>query len=202
MREKILISAGVAALLTASVALPQTSPPEAVRVRHAALELSIDYPAQKLAGSMTYDLEDLLSERLDGWTGRPATDTWVLNTLKNAIASDSSVRTVPFIDYGPHKMSGLSYTVGNAMFEVLFDLVGQEEFNKIIGGYYQKFTNGGSTRDFIDFAKKTARLDLSTFFDDWMFTTRWTALVASASSMRDLTEHYRATTSTKKLSRI
>ncbi len=155
-------------------------------------------PPSRWGEGLASFLEDLLSERLDGWTGRPATDTWVLNKLKNAIASDSSVRTVPFIDYGPHKMSGLSYTVGNAMFEVLFDLVGQEEFNKIIGGYYQKFTNGGSTRDFIDFAKKTARLDLSAFFDDWMFTTRWTALVARASSMRDLTEHYRATTSMKK----
>jgi hypothetical protein len=143
-------------------------------------------------------LEDLLSERLDGWTGRPATDAWVLNTLKTAIASDSAIRTVPFIDYGRHDMGGRSYTVGNAMFEVLYDLIGQEQFNKIIGGFYQKFVNGGTTREFVDFARNTARSDLSTFFDDWMFTTRWTALVANTSSMRDLTEHYKAPTSTKR----
>jgi aminopeptidase N len=138
-------------------------------------------------------LEDLLSERLDGWTGRPATDTWVLNTLKGAIASDSSVRTVPFIEYGHHAMTDRSYTVGNAMFDVLYDLVGEAEFNKIVGGYYQQFTDGGTTREFVAFAKATSRLDLSAFFDDWMFTTRWTALVANASSMSDLAEHYRAT---------
>jgi peptidase M1-like protein len=142
-------------------------------------------------------LEDLLSERLDGWTGRPATDAWVVNTLKGLIASDSSVRTVPFVEYGRRAMTGRSYTVGNAMFEVLYDLVGEEQFNAIIGGYYQKFVNGGTTREFVDFARNAARLDLATFFDDWMFTTRWTALVASTSSMRDLTEHYRAMTARK-----
>jgi hypothetical protein len=74
MRTKILISSGVAALLSASVGLAQTPPPEAVRVRHAALELSIDYPAQKLAGSMTYDLEN--------WTTHPASQvSFLLNRL-------------------------------------------------------------------------------------------------------------------------
>jgi aminopeptidase N len=129
---------------------------------------------------------------------RPAADVWVLKTLKDAIASDSSVRTVPFIDYGRHAMTDRSYTVGNAMFEVLYDLVGEEEFNKIVGGYYQQFADGGTTRQLVALAKVTSRLDLSAFFDDWMFTTRWTALVANASSMGDLAEHYRATTPPKR----
>jgi peptidase M1-like protein len=156
-----------------------------------------DNPSPRWNEGLASFLEDLLPERLDGWTGRPTSDAWVLNTLKDAITSDSAVRTVPFIDYGVHMMTDRSYVVGNAMFEVLYESIGEEEFNKIIGGYYQKFANGGTTREFISFARQTSRLDLSVFFDDWMFTTGWTALVAKASSMSDLAEHYRATTPRK-----
>jgi aminopeptidase N len=150
-----------------------------------------DNPSPRWNEGLASFLEDFLREKLDNWTGRPASDTWVLTTLKKAIASDSSVRTVPFIDYGRRYMTDRSYTLGDAMFATLYDLVGEKEFNQIVGGYYQKFATGGTTRDFVAFAKQNSSVDLSAFFDDWMFTTRWTSLVANASSMAELAEHYR-----------
>ena len=158
----------------------------------------VERPSPRWNEGLASFLEDLLQERLDGWKGRPATDTWILNTLKEAIASDSSVRTVPFIEYGRHAMTDRSYTLGATMFEVLYMLVGEGEFNRIVGGYYQKFADGGTTRDFVAFAKATSRFDLSAFFDDWMFTTGWTATVARASSMGEVAEQSRSRTPPKK----
>ena len=158
----------------------------------------VENPSPRWNEGLASFLEDLLQERLDGWQGRAATDTWIITTLKSAIASDSSVRTVPFIDCGRHDITDRSYTVGNAMFEVLYDLVGEEEFNRIVGGYNQQFVDGGTTRDFVDFARRMSRLDLSTFFNDWIFTTGWTVAVAQGSSLDDVAGHYRAIASPKR----
>jgi hypothetical protein len=135
-------------------------------------------------------LENLMRERLDGWTGRKSSETERITRLKRQVASDSLLRTTPFIDYGKGEMTGRSYTVGQIMFSTLYELLGEAEFNRVVGGYYQQFTNGGTTRDFVAFARRTATRDLSAFFDDWMFTPRWTDILASATSVSDLAAHY------------
>jgi hypothetical protein len=95
------------------------------------------------------------------------------------------------IDYGTANKTGRSYRVGALMFATLFDLVGQQEFNQSVGGFYQRFGSGGSTKDFIDFAKRTSSHDLTRFFDDWLLTTRWVDVLANATSISDLAAHYR-----------
>jgi aminopeptidase N len=109
---------------------------------------------------------------------------------KKTIVGDSLLRVVPMIDYGKKDMTGRSYSIGDLMFATLHTLIGEDEFNKAVGGYYQQFANGGTTSDFVAFAKRTASRDLSVFFDDWMFTTRWTDVVAGATSVGDLAVHY------------
>ncbi len=150
-----------------------------------------DAPSPRWNEGLASFLEELMKEQLNGWPGRRAYETKTLAWLSGRIAKDSILRVVPFIDYGKRNATGWSYTVGKFMFSTLYDLVGASEFNKIIGGYYQKFVNGGTTREFVTFTKQTASTDLSTFFDDWMFTTRWTTLVAAATSVGDLGAHYR-----------
>lgn len=135
-------------------------------------------------------LEDLLRERVDGWTGRAKSDSGMIARVKTRMAADTSLRTVPFSDYGKRGMTGHSYSVGDIMFATLYELLGEAEFNKVVGGYYQQFAKGGTTRDFVSFARRTTRRDLSTFFDDWMFTTRWTDVLASATSVSEIAAHY------------
>ena len=72
------------------------------------------------------------------------------------------------------------------MFGTLYDVVGEAQFNAIVGGYYQKFGSGGTTRDLVEFARRTSSRDLTVFFNDWMFTTNWTRRLANASSMHEL----------------
>lgn len=135
-------------------------------------------------------LEDLLREHLDGWTKRGASDSSMIAWEKRTIAADTLLRVVPMIDYGKRDMTGRSYTTGDLMFATLHALIGEDEFNKVVGGYYQQFANGGTTRDFVAFATRSATRNLSTFFDDWMFTTRWTNVLASATAVSDLAAHY------------
>lgn len=136
-------------------------------------------------------LEDLLRERVDGWTGRAKSDSGLIARVKTRMATDTSLRTVPFSDYGKRGMTDHSYSVGDIMFATLYDLVGEADFNKIVGGYYQQFANGGSTRDFLAFARRNASRDLTAFFDDWMLTPRWSEILMTATSVRGLADRYR-----------
>jgi hypothetical protein len=135
-------------------------------------------------------MQDLLRERVDAWPKRPESEIEDIATVKKMIAADSSMRRVPMIDYGTANKTGRSYWVGALMFATLFDLVGQGEFNKIVGGYYQRFGPGGTTRDFIIFAKQASSRDLTRFFDDWLLTTHWVDVLANATSISDLAAHY------------
>jgi hypothetical protein len=135
-------------------------------------------------------LEYLMRERLDGWTGRADFYTREISAMKADIAQDTSLRTVPFSDYGNRDMTGRSYDVGDLMFATLYDLLGAAQFNRVVGGYYRQFPNGATTRDFVAFARRTASPDLSAFFEDWMFTPRWTKVLATATSTADLAAHY------------
>jgi hypothetical protein len=138
-------------------------------------------------------LENLLSERLDGWTGRAARDSARIARTRQEVAADSTLRTVPFAEYGRRGMTDNSYTVGALMFGTLYELVGTDGFGKIVGGYFQKFPDGGTTRDFATFGARATATDLTTFFDDWLFTTRWTERVAQAGSVKELAAGYAST---------
>lgn len=136
-------------------------------------------------------LEDLMQERLDEWKGRASSDSSLIAGLKKRLAADSSLRTVPFLDYGKRQMTGRSYSVGDILFATLFAVLGETEFDRVVGGYYQQFPQGGTTRDFVEFAKAATTRDVSAVFDDWIYTTRWSSLVANARSVEELAAHYR-----------
>jgi hypothetical protein len=132
-----------------------------------------------------------LRERLDGWQGRPASDSALIASLRRRVAADSALRNTALIDYGRRSMTDHSYSVGRLMFATLYELVGESEFNQIIGGYYRRFPDGATTPDFIAFAKQHATRDLTAFFDDWILTPGWPVAVRTATSVSALAERYR-----------
>jgi hypothetical protein len=150
-----------------------------------------DSPSPRWNEGLASFLQGLLQERVDGWTGRKESDAWVIGALRGRIASDSLLRAVPLIDYGKRGMTDESYWVGHALFGTLYELLGEQEFNRIVGGYYQRYADGGTTQQLVMFAKRQASRDLTPIFDDWLFATRWTGLIANSASMDELAEHYR-----------
>jgi aminopeptidase N len=136
-------------------------------------------------------LQGLMQEKLNHWPGRRAREEQRIANLKRDIAADSMLRTVPLAEYGAHDMTGRSYTVGNIMFSAYRDLVGEAAFNKTVGGFYQQFNRGGTTADFVALAKTNAPREISKFFDDWIYSTRWTQIIASSSNVNEIAAHYR-----------
>lgn len=151
----------------------------------------LDNPSPRWNEGLAMFVEYLLLEQLDKWPNRTDVRQRVFERVKKLAATDSLARRVPLINYGSAKMTDWSYIVADVMFATLYDLVGQDEFEKIVGEYYQRFAAGGTTRDFIEFAKRTSTRNLTQFFDDWMLTTRWTSLIADAKAPVDLAARYR-----------
>jgi len=133
----------------------------------------LENPSPRWNEGLATFFEALMRERLNGWTGRPDYYQRRIAGLRSAVAADSTLRRIPFVDYGKQAMTGASYRVGDLMFATLYELVGAERFNQIVGGYFQRYPNGGTTRDFVAVATQGAP-ELSPFFEDWLFTTRWT----------------------------
>jgi hypothetical protein len=151
----------------------------------------VDTPSPRWNEGLASFLEALLKERINNCPRRRAYEAWYVASARKGAASDSTVRKTPFVDYGKARMTDWSYSVGAVMFATLYDLVGEQEFNKIVAGYYQRFAAGGSTRQFVEFAKGASTSDIAALLDDWMLTTRWTAVIANATSIQDITAHYR-----------
>ena len=150
-----------------------------------------DTPSPRWNEGLASFLEGLLRERVDGWAGRRESETRTLAWAQKTAAGGALLRDVPMLDYGRRGLTDYSYSVGKLMFATLYDVMGEEQFNRIVGGYYQQFAQGGSTRDFMAFAKQSSSRNLDAFFADWMLTSRWVELAAGASSIGDLANHYR-----------
>ena len=150
-----------------------------------------DVPSPRWNEGLSSFLEDLAKEQLNGWAGRPASEQRVISRLRQRIASDSLLRTVPLIDYGKRGVTGNSYSVGKIMFAALYQLIGPKDFARIFAEYYRQHPAGGTTRDLVELATRATAVDLASFFQDWIFTPGWTAVLSQAKSVDDVAQHYR-----------
>jgi hypothetical protein len=149
-----------------------------------------DDPSPRWNEGLAMFMQDVLRERIDGWTGREERHTRLVSEIRKAVESDSTYRTVPFSNYGREAVTGRSYSVGRLMFATLYEIVGPARFNSIIREYYR--AGGGTTREFASLADRAAGGGLAPFFNDWMFSTKWTTYIGSASTVRELAAPYRA----------
>ena len=150
----------------------------------------LDNPSPRWNEGLAMFEQDLLRERVEGWPRRAESEKDAIQAINKRLATDSTLRRVPMIQYGVAGQTGRSYSVGSLMFATLFDLVGEQEFNRIVGGYYQRFARGGTTKDFIAFADKSSSRDLRRFFDDWLLTTNWVNIIGNASSVQEVASRY------------
>ena len=112
--------------------------------------------------------------------------------LRGELPTREAWRTVPPVDYGQARLTDLSYSVGALYFDLLYRLAGRETFNMIIGGFAAEFgTRGGSTKDLADLVRKTAKMDLAQFNNDWIFTTAWVDRVVQSTNINELEAYYR-----------
>jgi aminopeptidase N len=95
-------------------------------------------------------------------------------------------------DYGRIEMTDYSYSVGALMFYTMYRLMGHQAFTHLIGAYYQRYeAAGGGTDDFVRLAEQLSPVSLDRVFDDWLYSTRWTGIVANTPG-HALPDRYRA----------
>jgi hypothetical protein len=149
-------------------------------------------PAPRWDEGLASFLEDVTADSMTGTATTDSSAMRVARWLAIRFAADSTLRSTPMADFGKREMTGYSYWVGSVMFHGLYRVVGHEKFGRIIGEYYRRYeAGGGSSVAFVRTAQEVSKMDLTAFFNDWLFTTRWGAVVANAKQPADLYQRYR-----------
>jgi hypothetical protein len=153
---------------------------------------SADTPSPRWDEGLATFLEDVTGDSLAGTATTDSSAMRVARWLAGRVATDSALRTVAPSDYGAREMTGFSYWVGALTFYGLYRLVGHETFCRIIGEYYRRYAEGGgSTAAFVRVVNELSPIDLTSYVDDWLFSSRWSRIVQDARQPADLYVRYR-----------
>jgi hypothetical protein len=154
---------------------------------------SLDKPSPRWEEGLASFLELLMAEKLDSTVETRAYVEKYIPILIKRFGSDTTSKRLAFVDYGKKDKTGFSYGVGEVMFALLYDVLGEQAFTRIIGGFYQKYRVGGATTaQLVDYVKQNAPFDLTGFFDDWMYSTRWYERLQRGETMEQLARSYRS----------
>jgi aminopeptidase N len=152
-----------------------------------------DLPSPRWNEGLSSFLEDLAEEQFTGRRVAGARADPVLDWLRSIAPGREQLTRVPLIDYGKQQMTDFSYSEGALLFHLLYGVVGPERFRAIIGGFSRQYaTTGASTRDLVAFASRTAQMDLTQLFNDWVYTTGWWPAIKHGATYPELVRRYQA----------
>jgi hypothetical protein len=138
-------------------------------------------------------LEYLVIEKLENRAYLDYVTNWYLNTLKNELMKDTIFAQTPLINFGKEDIEHYSYSMGMIMFQLLYKIVGEVQFNEIIGSLYQKyFKSGATTHDFVNQVKFISTFNLTNFFNDWIYTTQYTEYLLNDMPIDKMVELYKS----------
>ena len=136
-------------------------------------------------------IEYLTIEKLEN---RPYLDyvtDWFLKQVRKEIGGGGKLNETPLIDFGKMGIQSHSYSVGMIMFRVLYQIMGESDFNKCISFYYfDYYRKGGTTNEFVATAKKVSAINLSKFFDDWIYSTKYAELIKTELTINEMGKLY------------
>ncbi len=137
-------------------------------------------------------LQYLLLEKLDNKQNAVSDAAQkYLDRVRDVFNEKKEYQTIPIKDYGIQGMTDYSYTLGMVVFAIFYDIVGQDQFNEIIGSFYSANHSKGTTLDeFINHCKKPDPIKLEVFFNDWIYTTKGISLVMEGKSFNELRNLY------------
>jgi aminopeptidase N len=155
---------------------------------------SLDRPYCRWDEGLATFLEDLTQGKLDGAPLLDNRAEKMAQWLIGRAGEEPRLKSVPMIGYGKEGITDYAYSAGMLMFYALYRFVGQDSFNAIVGGYYQKYQpTGATTAQFVSHAQTATGRDLAPFFNDWLYSTRWYEILASGVKVQDLADRYRKT---------
>jgi hypothetical protein len=158
------------------------------------VELS-DLPSPRWDEGLAMFLQALLVDVFAGDDHLTAVEQLAERTsgrLRAQFEREPRLAEIPPIAYGQEDVTDLSYRTGMLMFGVLYDLIGQEGLNRLVGGFYQQHhATGAATEDFVALAHSVSAVPLERFFDDWLYGTGYTRFLDGELSLAQIAERYR-----------
>lgn len=138
-------------------------------------------------------IEFLVQERFENKKGslKKAVE-WCSENFRKTCEEHPEYKEVPLVNYGKEGITGLSYSKGMVLFYILYTLVGEEQFNEIIGTYYQAYGKTGATVDnFVNHAKKVTQKDISKFLEEWFYGTQSSEYLMKKISVQEIINKYK-----------
>lgn len=151
-----------------------------------------DPPSPRWNEGLATFMEGVTTDSLERRATTDSSADRMATRLNGRVKTNAQLTSVRMADYGKMDMTGYSYSVGALMFYTMYRLMGHQAFTHLIGAYYQRYeTAGGSTDDFVRLAKQLSPVSLNQVFDDWLYSTRWTGVVANTPG-HAIPDRYRA----------
>ncbi len=152
----------------------------------------LDTPSPRWNEGLAMFLQDRMAIELDGWDGEIAALEQTKTRLLDKCGGNQRCSDVPLRNYGTEAMTDLSYSVGRMMFATLYNVLGEETFDRALYGHYQAHKQSGTNTDdmvraFVDVGGPVARR----IFDDWLESTAWVNRLNDASSLQAMFDDYR-----------
>lgn len=153
------------------------------------------HPPRWNEGLATF-LQYLVADKLDepGILARETNDTF--KWLQQKLTQQNINTLPPLLD---NNNGGLNiYAIGMPLYHLLYDIEGEDSFNRILAGFYQQYyATGATTEQFVEYAKSHSDKDLTSLFDDWAYSNRYATLISQTNSYSDMLAHYTATITAK-----
>jgi len=138
-------------------------------------------------------LQHLVQEKLENKAGAvEAAVAASLPRLAKNFDEHADWAKTPMIDYGRADLTDLSYRMGQILFYLLYDALGEEAFLDTNAGFFRDHRATGATaRQFVEYFQGRGGAALGRIFEDWVFTTRAAELITAGTSLEDLRRRYR-----------
>lgn len=150
-----------------------------------------DGPAPRWEEGLASFLEELAVEELEGRSAVRREAARMLESAVRFFDERPQYAGVPLVEYGQREITGLSYRAGMVFFTILYEVVGQERFTRIVGEFYRRYAaSGGSTEEFVALATSEAEVDVTRLFDEWFYTTAWYELARRGMTVEQFVERY------------
>ena len=109
-----------------------------------------DRPSCRWEEGLASFLGALAQERLDGGPSLDSRADRTLSRLRQRLAAEPRLRSVPMLAYGREQMTSDSYRTGMILFYVLYRIVGPQRFEAVLRDYDAAYTaSGGTTMELV-----------------------------------------------------
>lgn len=136
-------------------------------------------PARFESEGLAMFLQYLVQERLDSQKDALKNGYERLNKrFIQQCERNPKSKDVPIIEYGKKNLTGLSYSKGMLFFYILYHVMGEKDFLKAIGTFYQLFVKTGATsEEFLNHMKQSSKTNLDKLYKEWIYGTESTQLI-------------------------